>query len=87
VKGIQLVQNKVSALDVMDPMGNGIFSPGQNGRVLNPIIHLQPMTRLRMSGTKPPIPVCLHGVVLNQQKEFDWRKGIWGHSNEILHLN
>jgi hypothetical protein len=56
VDWIQLAQNRVPALDPMDPVGIGNLSPGQSGRCVKLSTHLHLVPRLRMREIIPPLP-------------------------------
>jgi hypothetical protein len=44
-------------------------SPVSRGRRARPTTHLNLNAKVRISGTIPPLPICLHGKVLRQQAD------------------
>jgi hypothetical protein len=47
-------------------VGTGELSPRVKGRSMKVITHLHLIHRLRLCGAIPPLPQCLHGVMLNK---------------------
>jgi hypothetical protein len=71
VKGISLFRFATAynpALRHMRPLssGHGIFTPQGRRRSVKSATYIHLLPRLRMLEVIPPLPICLHGVVLGE---------------------